>query len=101
MWIRNTAKVCTEGQDTPLKVAGGDRGEPHSAPHPSLRQEGQYARSKPASLGCPYHRGEPNGGVNEEFGGLGHPLLDSPKGDRHAGGVQEYEGEPKHLGRQA
>lgn len=39
--------------------------------------------------------------MNEELRGLGLPLLDSPKIDRHAGGVQDYEGEPKHLGRQA
>ena len=80
---------------------GLGREDPHSAPHPPPRQEDQYPRVSQQAWGCPYHRGEPHSGMNEELRGLGLPLLDSPKIDRHAGGVQDYEGEPKHLGRQA
>lgn len=77
------------------------RGEgPRAAPHlPPGRKSS--SRSQPASLGTCYHCGEPHGGVNEEFWGLGCPPLDLPKSDRHVGGAQDYEGEPEHLGRQA
>lgn len=75
---------------------------PPRCPTPSTGQEKQPpGASQPASLGTCYHCGEPHGGVDEEFRGLGCPLLDPPKGDQHAGGAQDYEGEPEHLGRQA
>lgn len=73
---------------------------PRAAPHlPPGRKSSRW--SQPASLGTCYHCGEPHGGVNEEFWGLGCPPLDPPKSDRHVGGAQDYEGEPEHLGRQA
>lgn len=78
---------------------GGEvEGAPRSAPHPPPGQEKLQPGASPASLGRRYHRGEPHGRMDEDFRGLGHAPLDSPKSHRHAGGAQDYEGEPKHLG---
>lgn len=97
-----------QGEATPLKWgegrarerAGEGQREPHS-PTPSAGQGKLQPGTTQPAWGRRYHCGEPHGGVNEEFWGLWRPLLDPPKSDRHAGGAQDYEGEPKHLGRQA
>lgn len=99
-WIRNTAKLWTgEPGHAPVRWGVGEEG-PRAAPHTFHRQQEKrwLGAGRPASLGTCYHRGEPRGGVNEEFWGLGCPLPDPPESDQHVGRAQDYEGEPKNLG---
>ena len=70
-------------------------------PTPPPGQEKQHPGGSQQVWAATHHCGKPHGGVYEELEGLGRSLLDSPKSHRHAGGAQDYEGEPKHLGKWA
>lgn len=82
-----------------VEEAGG--GAPSAPPlHRGRRSSSQPGASQQVWART-HHCGEPHRGVYEELEGLGRSLLDSPKSHRHAGGTQDYEGEPKYLGKQA
>ena len=101
VWTRNMAKLWTgESRQAPQGGQGqGGRKGAVLCPTPSTRAtEAPQPGASPASLGCPYRRGEPHSRMNEEFWGLGCSPLDSPESHRHAGRAQDDEGKPKHLG---
>ena len=105
-WIRNTAKLWTRGSGGRWAGGGGCWGRRESGgsslcPTPPPGQEKQHPGGSQQVWAATHHCGKPHGGVYEDLEGLGRSLLDSPKSHRHAGGAQDYEGEPKHLGKWA